>query len=411
MASFFKNSKLFKDTLIYSASNALFTGLPLLLMPFLVSVLSPEDYGIIDLYRSLTMVFIAILGLSTVQAIARFYYDLDENDFRKFTSSIIGFHFLVSSIVLLILTIISFFIHSYIISLLFMCVLYFLFNQVSETLLTIFRIKGKPIKFLYLRLTMVIFDLLLLFVLHFVFFKFDWTYRVIPNITTAILLGLASLFILKKQYGITIMLHKKLLVDALVFSSPLVIHMLGGYILNIGDRFFITHYLGEAKLGAYSVAYQIGMVVSFFYTSFNLAWTPIFFELMNKKQSDKIRRVKNMVYIGIPILGVLSVCGWLFLSTFITNLEKYNVKLELVIVITIAYIFLSFYKFNSNYFFYAKKTKTLAIITATTSVVCIVAYVFTIPIMGLMGAAWSTLFTFILMFVFTLIFKPNEETT
>ena len=87
-------NKLFQDTAIYGITNALYAGLPLLLMPFLLMHLSPEDYGIIDLFRVITMILIPIVGLSTVQSVTRLYYDIDENDIKRYYSTIILFQVL-----------------------------------------------------------------------------------------------------------------------------------------------------------------------------------------------------------------------------------------------------------------------------------------------------------------------------
>ena len=110
MSRFNLKSQLFKDTVIYGLTNSLYTGLPLLLMPFLLTHLSPEDYGIIDLFRVITMILIPIVGLSTVQSITRLYYDLNEGDLKKYYSTIIIFQVLNGIIGISIIFFFSYFI-------------------------------------------------------------------------------------------------------------------------------------------------------------------------------------------------------------------------------------------------------------------------------------------------------------
>ncbi|EJL74907.1 lipopolysaccharide biosynthesis protein [Chryseobacterium populi] len=400
---------IFKDSLIYGLTNALYTGLPILLMPFLIAVLNPADYGKIELFRSITMVLTPIVGLSTVQSITRYYYDLNEEDFKKFTASIIILQLINSVVALIIMYIVSFFIAKEYYILMVLAIIFFVFNQITEALLSIYRVKRQPRNYLIIRIGIVVLDLLLLTILYYTFTKYDWTYRVLPNVVSTTVLGIICLSLLWKKFDIKFQFDYPLLKIAVIFSTPLIIHMISGYILNIGDRFFITYYLGTGELGNYSVAYQIGLIVSFFFTSFNLAWTPTFFEWMEQEKYSAINKVKKVIFVIIPLIGFFSVLGWNILSKSIPNLAKYNVDLKLVVIITLAYIILSFYKFNSNYYFYFKQTKTLATITFVTGIVCVVLYMILIPKMGVMGAAIATLITFILMFISTYIFKPNEK--
>lgn len=400
---------IFKDSLIYGLTNSLYTGLPILLMPFLIAVLNPEDYGKIELFRSITMVLTPIVGLSTVQSITRYYYDLNEEDFKKFTSSIIILQLLNSFIALIIIYFLSFFLTREYFILAVLAIVFFVFNQITEALLSIYRVKRQSKNYFIIRMGIVALDLLLLTILYYTFTKYDWMYRVIPNVISTAVLGGICLILLWRKFDIKFQFDYQLLKVAVIFSAPLIIHMISGYILNIGDRFFITYYLGTAELGNYSVAYQIGLVVSFFFTSFNLAWTPTFFEWMKQGKYAAINKVKKIIFIIIPVIGFFTVIGWSILSKFIQNLSKYDVDLKLVVVITIAYVIFSYYRLNSLYYFYYKQTKTLAAITFGTGIICVVLYMILIPRMGVMGAAVATLITFIIMFISTYIFKPDES--
>ncbi|RNL81627.1 hypothetical protein ED312_18635 [Sinomicrobium pectinilyticum] len=390
-------SPLFKETALYGLTNALFTGLPLILMPFLVAVMAPEDYGTLDLFKSLTLVLTPILGLSTIQSVTRFYYDLDTNDFRKFCSTVIIFHFISAISASVVLFFVSLMIESEYLIIVLLSVAFFLFNQITEVLLIIYRVKKQPKNFMIIRLGSVVLDLLLLVLLYHLYDTYDWHFRVIPNVIATVAIGLMSLCILHFQFAIKTTFSLRLFKDAVAFSAPLILHMISGYILNVGDRFFIVHFLGDKALGSYSVGYQLGMSISFFYTSFNLAWTPTFYEWMKSGRFSAIEKVKKIVFFGLPILGFVLVIAWQGLSKYIDNLAKYDIDLKLIVSIVLAYIILSYYKFNANYFFYAKKTKKIASITLLSAVLSIVGNFLLIPRLGLMGAAYTTLVSFTIM--------------
>lgn len=401
-------SVLFRDTMIYGLTNALYTGLPLLLMPFLVAVMSPEDYGAVDLYRSIGQVLIPILGLSTVQSVSRFYFDLEEVDFKKFVSSVVIFQFVSGILGICIILIFSVWIEEKYRILAYLSVIYFAFNQVMEGLLVVYRVQKQSAKYLFIRVSSVVLDLALLAGFYFFYTSYDWTYRVYPNVISTVIFGAISVLLLFK-YGYKPIFDKKLFKQAVNYSYPLILHMVSGYIINIGDRFFILHYLGEKGVGNYAVAYQLGMAVNFFYTSFNLAWTPTFYDWMKKRKYEAIKRVKKIIYVTVPLLGTIVILMWYLLHSKIAKLSEYEISFEIVSLIVVSYVILSLYKFEANYFLYNKKTKKLSTITLISAITTIMLNVVLLPRIGLIGAAIATLVSFVIMYLLIFIINRNEK--
>ncbi|MFV0331773.1 MAG: lipopolysaccharide biosynthesis protein [Dysgonomonas sp.] len=402
MAQFLKKiyqSTLVKETAIYGLTNALYTGLPLLLMPFLVAILSPEDYGLIDLYKSVCLVLTPILGLSAIQSISRFFFDYDEKTFKDYISTIIIFYFINGIIAICLLLIVGLFIESKYLIMTFLAIIYSIFNQITEALLAIYRVKGKPKKYSVLRLGSILLDLLLLFIFYILYTHYNWTYRVIPNVLSTTIIGLLVIYLFFFRYSFKFTLNKELLKTTLIYSTPLILYMISGYILNIGDRFFIVHFLGEEDLGNYSISYQLGMSISFLYTSFNLSWTPTFYKWMKEGLFEKIDKVKRYIYILLPICGVFVVSFWIIILNYIPNFHKYNVPLALIIIVSVSYIILSYYKFEANYLYFYKKTKLLGLISLLSAFISVILNIMLLPRIGMIGGAISTLITFIILYI------------
>lgn len=393
-----RSSVLLRDSAIYGITNALYAGLPLFILPIFTTLLSPEDYGLIEFYRNLSMVLIPILGLSTVQSIIRYFYDLEENDFKIFVSNIISLHFFNAILGMIFLFSISYLVSEEYWSIIFYCIIFFLSNQIIEILLSIYRAQKKPKNYFLIRVACIVIDLILLYFFYSLIEHFDWTFRVLPNVFATSLIGLLALGILFKNKYL-FKFDKKLLITAVTYSSPLILHMISGYILNIGDRFFILYFLSEKDLGNYAVSYQLGMLGNFFFTSFNLAWVPIFFEMLKKKEFSKIRKIKKISYY---LIGLFSICMLLFVYTllkFSPFFESYTIQIELVAIISVAYIFISFYKFESNYFFYSKNTKSLSIVTLGGALITIILNLLLIDKIGIYGCAIATLVAALFMFL------------
>src|SRR5690606_17235977 len=192
-------------------------------------------------------------------------------------------------------------------------------------------------------------------------------------------------------------------------SSPLILHMISGYILNIGDRFLIKYYLTETDLGNYAVAYQIGMAINFFYTSFNLAWTPTYFKWMKEKKINSISKVKKTVYMGMVCFGIINLSIWLIANPYLKQYTSYEISTHIVFIILLSNVILSLYKYESNYLFYNKNTKKLSLLTLISAIVAIALNIILIPLLGILGSAYSTLFSFIIMFILIIINNRNEK--
>jgi len=390
-------SKLFQSTMIYGITNALYSGIPLLILPFIITFLEPAEYGKIDLFRTISMVLTPVLGFSTVQSISYYYLELTKERFKTFVSSIQLFQLFTAIVAFILLTISSYWISKEYYFLLSLCVLFYLFNQFTEGILTIFRIENKPIKYMTIRISSILIELLLMVVLYKYFKAKDWTVRVYPIVLTSLIIAIYSFYLFRKM-GYNLNFSKALLSKALIYSTPLILHMLSGYVLNIGDRFFIKFYLSDKELGEYAVAYQIGMSVNFFFTSFNLAWTPTYFKWMRDKQIEKIKKVRNLIYISIIGLGIFIFGMWKFISPFVIQNTNYSISLQLVLIILVSNIIFSLYKYESNYFFYSKKTKILSYISFTSAVIATICNIILIKYIGILGAAYSTLISFIYLY-------------
>lgn len=401
-------SKLLGNTFVYGLTNALYTGLPLLLLPFLVSTLDPEDYGDVELFRSLTLVSIPLLGLSAVQAIGRFYYDLNDQQFRTFVSSIQIFQLFTTIAGIGIVFSFSFLLSQKDVTLLYLSCIYFLFNQLTESLLTIYRVKEMPFRYLYIRVGSVLLELFLMFLLYYTFSVHDWTLRVFPMVIGSVVVGVIT-FILFRVEKYRFVFSWSMLVQGLSYSTPLILHMLSGYLLNIGDRFLIKVFLTPEDLGNYAVAYQAGMAVNFFYTSFNLAWTPTFFKWMKEGRTLAIAKVRKIVYYSIVGLGLIVAILWYVVFPIIDVGDKYNVSSSVVLVVLISYMILSLYKFETNYFLYNKETKRLSVYTMVSAGVSLILNFILIPIIGIFGAAIATLVSFVCIYLLVLLNKKNDK--
>ncbi|HSW21367.1 MAG TPA: oligosaccharide flippase family protein, partial [Burkholderiaceae bacterium] len=74
---------LWRDGVVYAAGTILSRGIALLLLPLLTRVLSPSEYGALDMIVTCGVLINLIVPLETSQALARFWNERGEGEPRR----------------------------------------------------------------------------------------------------------------------------------------------------------------------------------------------------------------------------------------------------------------------------------------------------------------------------------------
>ena len=404
-------SKLVKTLGVYTFANILNSAIPFLLLPFLTNYLLPSDYAIVDLFQAATQFAVAIVGVNTFSALSRFYFDLDNVVFKKY----VGNSLIILLISALFLLIIAFVFKTNIHNLIkiprdwiWLVVVYAFSLNIIQTLLSIWQVKYKAVKYGTFRILRTVLDvsLSIFFVL---ILKFKWDGRILGQILAVVLFAiLAILLLIKNKYvkfDFDLIKIKKLL----SFGSPLIIHILGAVIITYSDRVFIVNYIGLEKTGMYSVGYQVGMIVYLVQTSFNQAWVPWFFEKLKSnifKDKLKIIRFTYLYYVLILLLAVvIAVVAPFIYKVFIA--DSYINGIDIVVWIALGFAFNGMYKMVGNYIFYIKKTYIISIITLFTAGLNIVLNYFMVNNFGAVGVAQASAISFFTQFILTWIISSR----
>lgn len=172
-------------------------------------------------------------------------------------------------------------------------------------------------------------------------------------------------------------------------ALPAVFYNLSDLALGQSDQVMLQQMINESAVGIYALALKLGGVMFTIFTALNNSWVPFFFE--DFKNGDHTR-VKKQAKNFLELYTVLSV-GFILLAT-----EVYHIfaKQEFWDGTTLIPIFVSSYFLNFlctfpvNYEYYYKKTKVVAVVTITSSLVNILLNYVLIRSIGMAGAAVAT---------------------
>jgi O-antigen/teichoic acid export membrane protein len=219
--------------------------------------------------------------------------------------------------------------------------------------------------------------------------------KAIAQLITVFIFIFITIYSLSKHISFTI--DKKHLKYSVIFGFPIVLHLLSQNILSSFDQIIINQTIDSYHAGLYSVAYKIGVVQSIFSMAILKAWTPIFYEKMNNLKTEDIASLARK-YSFIVILVAVLLITFSKEILFVAADKSYHEALRVITVVVFSYFFLFLYTLYVNYAFYFKKTKSISIITITAGLVNIILNYLLIPIYGYEMAAWTTLFSYLLLF-------------
>lgn len=359
-------------------------------------LLTPTDYGIINLFNSYVSIFTVIFSLGAYTSVGRYYYE-KKDDFKEFFGTAVIFTFLcicLSSFILIIFK--EFFANllkmnlnliTLLIPVIVIKVIDSFFTQIYQP-----QQKSKEIAMVqiiksYSGFLITVFIILLLT-------KEKYLGQIYSNILTGLFASLYIIIKLKSYFKLSF--NKKHFKYILNYSIPLLPYYLNTIILAQFDRIMINNYKGASDTGLYSFAYNIGMLVSLVITALNQAWMPEYFRCMDdkdyKKHDSDVRKIFNIVLIaafGFTIYG--KELGMILAPS------SFHIALRVIPIIVLGYVFTAVFAIYSRNIGYSKKTIYSSIVVLTAGVINIVLNAIFIPIYGIIAAAITSAISYLIM--------------
>ena len=188
----------------------------------------------------------------------------------------------------------------------------------------------------------------------------------------------------------------------LKISLPLIPHGLSQLILTQFDRVMILRIIGNSAAGIYSLAYTLATVLQIIFSSLDSIWTTWFFEKMSKNDVTAIRN-KSRYY--VLFVSLLTVMFFLVVPEVIKLFSgrSYWDAMYVVIPVCLSIYFSFLYYFPAGVEYYHKKTVFIAIGTMSAAAFNVLLNLWCIPRYGYTSAAYTTVASYLLYFIFHLL--------
>lgn len=221
---------------------------------------------------------------------------------------------------------------------------------------------------------------------------------VVANILT----GLAGLITLRPHLKVAAFSRQELR-RALRFGLPSVPALLADWVMQFSDRLFLTRFAGIAQVGVYSLGYRIGLIEQqILGTATQAAWDPfVLSEYRAKDASKTIGRVATyFAIIGMALVVFISASAPILLIVVHAR-PAYQAATSVVFLIAFANFFAAMQHLFSAPTSIRVRPELGTLFRGLGAAVNIVLNFALIPEFGMIGAAWSTVATFVFTAVVT----------
>jgi O-antigen/teichoic acid export membrane protein len=382
--------------MIYGLSGILTRFIGVFLTPIYTRVYTPDDYGVIGVLTNAFILITIFLVFAMDNSTARWFYDTEVGEERKRIINTWLWFYLVAS---LIATIFFFFTASfwaelvlddfeggsYLIKLLALTLPLLVLPSIGVNVLR-FERKARRAVFLSLYQSLILIGFNVLFV---VILRKGVAGVYYAQLCGAILTLPLAVYFLYHWIGLPSWFDWVKFKEMFRYALPFVPASLGYWIVNLSGIFFINEFLPKSEVGLYQIGISIAAVSALATTSFQQAWSPFAFSILNQPHAKEIYAASLQLYVLVvgllcTLISVFAYEALVFLTT-----PAYYGAAVVASILTFNYLLMGLTNIAGLGASISKKTAPLGIISLISAGFLVLLNIVFIPRFGKEGAAIS----------------------
>jgi O-antigen/teichoic acid export membrane protein len=382
--------RLLRPALIYAATNAVAAGVPLLMLPVLTRVLTPDEYGKAAMYSVVVSLLGAFVGVNVHSSISVRFFEPDRAGLSRYVSTCLAILVVTSVVIFALVGLTLPWLEgaakipgTWLLTAVFVAAATF----VVQTQLVIWQSAIRPWAYGAMRLLQATLDGSgsLMFVLM---LGLGWQGRAGGITAAALTCAVIAFALLRRGAWVRFEFDSQAAHNALRFGIPLIPHVVGGMLIAMADRVMISNVLDTASTGVYMVALQIGAALGLATDSFNRAYAPWLLQALNQGSTRDVTIVR-FTYLYFVIVILVAVALGLGAPAVLGLLvgEQFREAAPIVFYVALGFAFGGMYYMVTNYVFFARRIARLAAVTITCGLLNVALCYWLLRRHGLVGAA------------------------
>lgn len=395
-----KENEAIKAGIGYTIGNYLIKGLSFLTIPIFARLLNSSDYGRYNTYMAFEAIIYIFIGLALHTSFKKAKYKF-KNYFDQYVSSCMVLS-IISFFFFLLLAIITYPLLKEMWGFERTLIILLFVHSLGSALIQFYNAYASLyyayVKFLKLSIFNALINIFLSIVFIFMFSEGEkYKGRILGTSLPVILVGFYIIhYFFQKQKPKVNFLYLKY---GLTYSLPIIPHGLSQIVLSQFDRIMINRMIGASEAGIYSFGYNIYTIIQVTSNSLSNVWEPWFFEKIEKNDINTIRKVGQVF--AIFMLGFSAVLVLLAPELImILGTDKYADSVYCVPSIVMGGYFSFLYILPCEVEYYYEKTSNIGVATCLAAGINFLLNYICIKQFGYVSAAYTTLVTYFLYFLF-----------
>lgn len=379
--------------------------LGLLTTPIITRLVEPEEYGQFSLFTMYSGIALMILCLGLDQSLVRYYYEKDNDDYRRallfkciVLPVILG---IVVSIIVVTLTKFGYLDFGFDIIMMLLLCIYTIFQLIYRFSLLLIRLAYNSKLFSVLNTIQKISYVLIVLPLLILIEEYNLLILAIASIIAIFICILISIISQKNLWDIRkceVPERLNKTKELLTYGAPFIISMGVTTIFQAIDKLSLNYYCTYSEVGIYASTMSLVNIFAIIQTTFNALWTPMSVEHYTKNKKDKYFYQKGnqlitiiMFFAGITII----LCKDLF--TVLLG-EQYREAAYILPFLIFNPIMYTISETTVCGLVFMKKSKMQVVVAVVACFTNIVGNSILVPRLGCQGAAISTGISYIVFF-------------
>lgn len=399
--------KLGREAFIYMLGMLLSRAASLIMLPIYTRMLTPADYGVLQLLDMTCDVAAIIVSAGCTAGVMRFYFKSQiESERRAVLGSAATLQVVLNLVGTILLVAFASPIWEHVLhgaqskELVYLAAANFTLGAISIVPLIYMQIEKRALLFSATSVARLMLQLSgnILFL---VVLRKGPLGILLSSFIVNLVIGAFTATWMIRRVGLVV--SKRALLDLRRFGLPYQLATVGTFIVSFGDRIFLDKYGGLASVGLYGLAYQFGFILDQVgIAPFFRAWTPRRFEFAH--EAKPLRDAKNVQ--GFRYLNVVALTSAVAIAVFVHPVlrilahKEYWSAADIVPIILAAYVVQAWVAVVEFGIDLSERTKYANYGVWASVAAVLLLYAVLIPPFGGYGAAWATLFAFLVRLLF-----------
>lgn len=394
-----RQKELAKNTIILTVGKICTQFVSFFLLPLYTALLSPSEFGIVDLFNTYISLLIPIFNWQFDSGLFRFMIDYRDNDEKQ---KEIFSTVCITNIIQVVL-----YIMFYIVVGRYITSKYKLFLAINvslniflSTFLQFPRALGKNVNYSIASFisatSTVIFNVIFIAIMRMGAYGM-FLATVLGNILTILYLIIS--FRMWKYFSIS-SFNKNTLKVISKYSIPLIPNQLSWWVISASDRTIVSYFISVMANGIYSVANKFSSVYITFYNIFNLSWTEsVTIHFKDEDREIFLTEMMNMMFNLFAAVDIGIIACMPFVFPIMIN-AQYNDAYNQIPILMLAVLCQVVVGLYSVVYVALKKSVEIAKTSVYAAIINIVTNILLIKFIGLYAASVSTFLAYGVMAVY-----------